>query len=56
MPNPKFPGPTFDRVIEPNSDPQIVSVPMDQNEIGGRKISQKVEKGRNIGTVRHVKE
>lgn len=40
MPNPKFPGPNYNRIIEPNSDKQIVSVPLEDMGFGARKQSQ----------------
>jgi len=40
MANPKFPGPKYNTIIEPNSDAQIVSVPLTQMDFAARKVSQ----------------
>lgn len=52
MPNPNFPGPNLNRVID--TDPQIIKVPMDKTEFGSR--SSAIPKNlQNAMTIQHVK-
>lgn len=53
-----FPSPKYNQIIEPNSDKQIVSVPLDQIDFGARKVSQndsKTTTPSGIMGLRHVK-
>lgn len=50
----KFPWPTYTKIIEPNSDKQMVSVPLEQVDIGGRKVSQ-VKDIKNNMTLKNIK-
>lgn len=52
MPNPNFPGPNMNRVID--TDPQIIKVPMDHTEFGGR-TSAIPKNIQNQMTLQHVK-
>ena len=53
MASPKFPGPKFNTIIEPNTDKQIVSVPLEEMGFGARKTSQ--EKNiKNGMTISHI--
>jgi hypothetical protein len=52
MPNPNFPGPNLNRVID--ADPQIIRVPLDHAEFGARKSAQP-KKVNNEMTLSHVK-
>lgn len=54
MANPKFPGPTYSRIIEPNTDKQIISVPLEDMGFGARKKSQ-VKPDDNVGLkIKHI--
>jgi hypothetical protein len=50
----KFPWPSINKIIEPNSDKQMVSVPLEVTEIGGRKVSQDGDR-KNSMTIKHIK-
>jgi hypothetical protein len=50
----KFPWPNINKIIEPNSDKQMVSVPLEQTEIGGRTVSQ-AKDIKNSMTIKHIK-
>jgi hypothetical protein len=52
MPNPNFPGPNLDRIIE--NDPMIVKINVDTNEIGGRMASMPKD-FKNQNTIKHSK-
>lgn len=54
MASPKFPGPKFNSIIEPNSDKQIVSVPLEEMGFGARKVSQEKDI-RNQMSLKHIK-
>lgn len=53
MPSNKFPSPSYTKIIEPNTDSQIVTVPLERVEWGGRKVSQ-VKDIKNSMTLEHV--
>ena len=53
MANPQFPGPKFTKIIEPNTDKQIVSVPLEEMGFGARKVSQDGSK-KNDMTIVHI--
>ena len=53
MANPQFPGPKFTRIIEPNTDSQIVSVPLEDMGFGARKVSQEKDI-KNSMTIKHI--
>lgn len=53
MPSSKFPGPKYNQIIEPNSDSQIVTVPLEEMGFGARKKSQEKDI-KNSMTIRHV--
>lgn len=53
MASPKFPGPKFNSIIEPNSDKQIVSVPLEDMGFGARKPSQEKDI-KNSMTIKHI--
>jgi hypothetical protein len=50
----KFPWPSINKIIEPNSDKQMVSVPLEEVEIGGRKTSQ-IKDTKNSMTIKHIR-
>lgn len=52
MPTPNFPGPKYNDIIK--TDKQIVSVPLDNVDWGGRPVSTKTPV-KNEETIRHVK-
>lgn len=49
----KFPSPTYTKIIEPNTDSQMVSVPLEEMGFGARKKSQEKDIKNNM-TIRHV--
>ena len=53
MASPKFPGPKYNTIIEPNSDKQIVSVPLEEMGFGARKKSQEKDI-KNGMTIQHI--
>lgn len=53
MASPKFPGPKFNSIIEPNSDKQIVSVPLEEMGFGARKTSQEKDI-KNQMSIKHI--
>ena len=53
MASPKFPGPKYNSIIEPNSDKQIVSVPLEEMGFGARKTSQEKDI-KNSMTIKHI--
>ena len=53
MASPKFPGPKYNSIIEPNSDKQIVSVPLEEMGFGARKKSQEKDI-KNGMTIKHI--
>lgn len=53
-----FPSPKYNTIIEPNSDKQIVTVPLEQVDFGARKVSQNessTNSKSSIMSIRHVK-
>lgn len=48
-----FPGPKYNDVID--KDPQIVQVPLEVNEWGGRSVSQSSPTRTDTQTIKHVK-
>jgi hypothetical protein len=48
-----FPGPKYTKVIE--NDKQIVQVPLDVAEIGGRKVSTSQSVKNDITGIKHTK-
>lgn len=53
MASPQFPGPKYTRIIEPNTDKQIVSVPLEKMGFGARPVSQEKDI-KNSMTISHV--
>ena len=53
MANGPFPGPKYNDVID--KDPQIVQVPLEVNEWGGRPVSQSGSTRTDTQTIKHVK-
>ena len=51
MASPKFPGPTYNRIID--QDPQIVKVPMDYEGWGSRASAMPKDTSNSM-TIRHV--
>lgn len=54
MASPKFPGPKYNSIIEPNSDKQIVTVPLEEMGFGARKTSQEKDI-KNQMNLKHIK-
>ncbi len=52
---PKFPGPTYNKIIEPESDRQIKTVPLEKMGFGARKTSQMNAKNDYGKKIRHIK-
>ncbi len=50
----KFPGPKYNSIIEPNSDKQIVSPPLEEMGFGARKTSQEKDIKNSMG-LKHIK-
>jgi hypothetical protein len=48
-----FMGPKYDKMIGIGEDPQIITIPIDATEIGGRKSAQP-DKIRNAFPISHV--
>ncbi len=55
MPSQKFPGPTYNRIIEPNSDKQINTVPLEQMGFGARKKSQMQPDSNSGLKIKHIR-
>jgi hypothetical protein len=48
----KFPMPKYNKIVEPNSDKQIISVPLKQLDWGNRPVSQiKDQQGPDISHI-----
>lgn len=55
MPSQKFPGPTHNRIIEPNTDKQINTVPLEKMGFGARPVSQMKPDDNSGLKLKHVK-
>lgn len=53
MANQNFPGPKYNQIIE--KDKQIISVPLDNVDWGGRAVSTRTPVKNDTQTIRHVK-
>ena len=53
MANPPFPGPKYNDVVD--KDPQIVQVPLEQSEWGGRPVSTGGSTHNDVQVIKHVK-
>lgn len=49
----RFPAPTYTKIIEPNTDSQMVSVPLEEMGFGARKVSQE-KTGPNGMRIKHI--
>lgn len=49
-----FPGPKYNSIIEPNSDRQIITVPLETVDFGARAVSRKTDV-KNSMNLKHIK-
>ena len=52
---PTFPGPKYNKIIEPNSDGQIKTVPLEEMGFGARKPSQENTKNDFGKKIKHIR-
>ncbi len=50
-----FPSPKYNSIIEPNSDRQIISVPLETVDFGARPVSRRTDVKSPIMSLKHVK-